>query len=145
MAERPAPSVSEHFATRTDPRVDRCKVHRLVDIVTITWCGVRCGAEDWVASEAFGHPKGFGPVVVSDDDTRVPHAHLPPGPGQPPRRTAIEGEPRSFGRVCDASARTPRRSNARYALAVSGDGRGAQLLDEPGQRRLARRQPSLGV
>lgn len=57
MVERPATSVSEHFATLTDPRVERCKVHRLVEIVTIALCGVICGADDWVAIEAFGQEK----------------------------------------------------------------------------------------
>jgi predicted transposase YbfD/YdcC len=41
----------------TDPRVERCKVHRLVEIVTIALCGVICGADDWVAIEAFGQEK----------------------------------------------------------------------------------------
>jgi predicted transposase YbfD/YdcC len=53
----PATSISEHFATLTDPRVERCKVHRLVEIVTIALCGVICGADDWVAIEAFGQEK----------------------------------------------------------------------------------------
>jgi len=54
---QPTTSISEHFATLTDPRVERCKVHRLVEIVTIALCGVICGADDWVAIEAFGQEK----------------------------------------------------------------------------------------
>jgi predicted transposase YbfD/YdcC len=57
MEGRPLTSVSEHFATLTDPRVERCKVHALVEIVTIALCGVICGADDWVAIEAFGQEK----------------------------------------------------------------------------------------
>jgi predicted transposase YbfD/YdcC len=53
----PATSISEHFAPLTDPRVERCRVHRLVEIVTIALCGVICGADDWVAIEAFGQEK----------------------------------------------------------------------------------------
>jgi predicted transposase YbfD/YdcC len=53
----PATSISEHFATLTDPRVERCKVHLLVEIVTIALCGVICGADDWVSIEAFGQEK----------------------------------------------------------------------------------------
>jgi predicted transposase YbfD/YdcC len=53
----PPTSISEHFAALTDPRVERCKVHRLVEIVTIALCGVICGADDWVAIEAFGQEK----------------------------------------------------------------------------------------
>jgi predicted transposase YbfD/YdcC len=50
-------SIGEHFATLTDPRVERCKVHRLMELVTIALCGVICGADDWVAIEAFGQEK----------------------------------------------------------------------------------------
>jgi predicted transposase YbfD/YdcC len=57
VAELPTTSISEHFATLTDPRVERCRVHRLVEIVTIALCGVLCGADDWVAIEAFGQEK----------------------------------------------------------------------------------------
>jgi predicted transposase YbfD/YdcC len=57
VAEWPATSISEHCATLTDPRVERCRVHRLVEIVTIALCGVLCGADDGVAIEAFGQEK----------------------------------------------------------------------------------------
>jgi predicted transposase YbfD/YdcC len=71
VVELPPTSISEHFASLTDPRVERCKVHRLVEIVTIALCGVICGADDergtteplacghlrWVAIEAFGQEK----------------------------------------------------------------------------------------
>src|SRR5215212_8344265 len=52
-----ATSISEHFASLTDPRVERCKVHPLVEIVTIALCGVLCGADGWVAIAAFGQEK----------------------------------------------------------------------------------------
>src|SRR6266496_213731 len=57
MVERPRTSISEHFATLTDPRVERSKAHLLVEIVTIALCGVICGADDWVAVETFGRAK----------------------------------------------------------------------------------------
>ena len=57
MDGRPPTSISEHFAALTDPRVERCKVHPLVEIITIALCGVICGADDWVAIEAFGQEK----------------------------------------------------------------------------------------
>jgi predicted transposase YbfD/YdcC len=53
----PQTSISEHFATLTDPRRDHLKEHRLVDIVTITLCAVICGADDWVAVATFGRVK----------------------------------------------------------------------------------------
>ena len=57
MVELPSTSIGEHFATLSDPRVDRSRVHRLGDIVTIALCAVICGADDWVAVETFGREK----------------------------------------------------------------------------------------
>jgi predicted transposase YbfD/YdcC len=50
-------SIERHFASLTDPRIERAKEHRLLDIVTITLCAVLCGADDWVAVETFGRAK----------------------------------------------------------------------------------------
>lgn len=50
-------SISAHFATLPDPRVERTRDHRLVDIFTIALCAVLCGADDWVAVETFGRAK----------------------------------------------------------------------------------------
>jgi hypothetical protein len=44
----------DHFAAIPDPRLDRQKRHKLIDILTIAICAVICGADDWVAIEAFG-------------------------------------------------------------------------------------------
>ena len=57
MEHLPATSVSRHFADLTDPRVERTREHRLVDIITIALCAVLCGADDWVAIETFGRAK----------------------------------------------------------------------------------------
>jgi predicted transposase YbfD/YdcC len=55
----PAPwrSLEAQFAGLTDPRVDRTRVHRLGELVTIALCAVLCGADDWVAVETFGRAK----------------------------------------------------------------------------------------
>jgi predicted transposase YbfD/YdcC len=53
----PETSISRHFADLTDPRVERTRDHRLVDIITIALCAVLCGADDWVAIETFGRAK----------------------------------------------------------------------------------------
>src|SRR5947207_8834318 len=50
-------SIGRHFAGLTDPRIERTREHRLVDIVTIALCAVLCGAGDWVAIETFGRAK----------------------------------------------------------------------------------------
>ncbi len=57
MNPMPTTSVSVHFATLADPRVERTKRHQLSDILTIALCAVLCGANDWVAVETFGQTK----------------------------------------------------------------------------------------
>lgn len=37
-----------HFGDLPDPRVARCRRHRLLDVVTIALCAVICGADTWV-------------------------------------------------------------------------------------------------
>src|SRR5258708_25215233 len=51
------PSLISHFASLPDPRIERTKRHKLIDIIAIALCGVICGANDWVAIEAYGHAK----------------------------------------------------------------------------------------
>ena len=58
MSKPPISSIEAHFEPLPDPRrVDSRTPHKLLDIVVITICGVICGADDWVAIEAFGNAK----------------------------------------------------------------------------------------
>jgi predicted transposase YbfD/YdcC len=50
-------SITEHFSTILDPRINRRKLHKLSDIFFITLCAVICGADDWVSIEMFGKAK----------------------------------------------------------------------------------------
>jgi predicted transposase YbfD/YdcC len=50
-------TISEHFASLPDPRVERTKLHPLINILSIALCAVISGADDWVAMEAYGHAK----------------------------------------------------------------------------------------
>jgi len=50
-------SIVEHFTPLKDPRIDRNKLHALVDIVLLTICAVVSGADGWEAIEDFGHEK----------------------------------------------------------------------------------------
>jgi predicted transposase YbfD/YdcC len=50
-------SIIDHFATLTDPRVDRTKEHSLLAIRTIALCAVISGADEWVAMEDYGNAK----------------------------------------------------------------------------------------
>lgn len=45
----------DYFGEMPDPRVERTKRHKLLDIVAIAMCGVICGADNWVEIEEFGH------------------------------------------------------------------------------------------
>jgi predicted transposase YbfD/YdcC len=55
--EPPLGSIRKHFATVHDPRVERTKRHRLMDILVIAICAVICGADSWVDIELFGKSK----------------------------------------------------------------------------------------
>jgi predicted transposase YbfD/YdcC len=50
-------SVIEVFGGLTDPRVERTRLHELIDIVTVAVCGAICGADSWVEIEEFGRAK----------------------------------------------------------------------------------------
>lgn len=57
MASQTNAALIEPFGSLEDPRIDRTKRHTLIDIVVIAICGAICGADDWVAIEAFGNAK----------------------------------------------------------------------------------------
>ena len=57
MPTPPVTTIHQHFATLTDPRVDRTKHHQLLDILTIALCAIICGADSWTECEAFGQAK----------------------------------------------------------------------------------------
>lgn len=45
------------FKDIEDPRIERCKLHQLIDILVIAICAVICGAETWKEMEEFGKSK----------------------------------------------------------------------------------------
>lgn len=57
MTDQPLHALHNAFADVIDPRVDRPKDHRLIDMVSVALCAVICGADSWVAIEEFGHAK----------------------------------------------------------------------------------------
>jgi predicted transposase YbfD/YdcC len=50
-------SLAHHFADLTDPRIDRSRLHELLDIVAIAICAVVAGADSWDDIEDFGKAK----------------------------------------------------------------------------------------
>lgn len=57
METNPAASIDKHFANLEDPRVDRTKLHQLIDILVIAICAVICGADNWEEVQLFGEAK----------------------------------------------------------------------------------------
>lgn len=57
MSKKPLEAIEEHFGKVVDPRVDRTKDHKLIDIIAIAICAVICGAENWVDIEEYGNSK----------------------------------------------------------------------------------------
>jgi predicted transposase YbfD/YdcC len=57
MPKKPLEAIEEHFSKVVDPRRDRTKDHKLIDIIAIAICAVICGAEGWVDMEVFGKSK----------------------------------------------------------------------------------------
>ena len=57
MAESHHVSILDHFADLDDPRVERTRRHKLVDIIAIAICAIICGADSWVHVELFGRSK----------------------------------------------------------------------------------------
>ncbi len=51
------PSIAHHFADLTDPRIDRSRLHDLLDLVAIAICAVVAGADSWDDIEDFGKLK----------------------------------------------------------------------------------------
>jgi predicted transposase YbfD/YdcC len=57
MEAKQSAALMEHFGELEDPRIDRHKEHKLIDILLIAICAILCGANDWVAVETFGNAK----------------------------------------------------------------------------------------
>lgn len=50
-------TIIEAFEDLPDPRLDRTKRHKLMDILVITLCGAICGVDNWVEMQRFGLAK----------------------------------------------------------------------------------------
>ena len=57
MVQATGAPIAKYFAALDDPRIDRTKRHKLLDIVTIALCATICGADSWVDIELFGNCK----------------------------------------------------------------------------------------
>ncbi len=50
-------SLEGHFGNITDPRIERTKLHKLIDILAIAICGAICNCDGWEDVEEFGKAK----------------------------------------------------------------------------------------
>ncbi len=57
MPKKPLEELQEKFRVVKDPRKERNKEHKLIDIISIAICGVICGAEGWTDIENYGNSK----------------------------------------------------------------------------------------
>jgi predicted transposase YbfD/YdcC len=57
MSARKLGSLLTHFQTLADPRLERSRLHDLLDIVALTICAVICGADSWVDVHKYGSAK----------------------------------------------------------------------------------------
>lgn len=57
MAVEITASIEEYFGELKDPRIDRTKDHKLIDILVIAICATICGADTWEDVAAFGRAK----------------------------------------------------------------------------------------
>ena len=57
MKLRPKITIADHFSRLEDPRIERTKRHKLIDIITITICAVNWVADGWSDIELYGNCK----------------------------------------------------------------------------------------
>jgi predicted transposase YbfD/YdcC len=57
MEERISGAIEQHFGDLEDPRMDRTKLHKLMDILVIGICAVIAGADNWEDVEEFGEAR----------------------------------------------------------------------------------------
>ena len=80
----------EYFGALEDPRIERCKRHQLLDIITIAICAVICGADSWVYVEVWQEQGGMVPLLPGPAQRHPVPRHLrrrvlPLGCGPVPR------------------------------------------------------------
>ena len=57
MDKEQSPRLIDHFGELKDPRIERNKLHKLIDILTIAICAVICNADTWEDIEEFAKSK----------------------------------------------------------------------------------------
>ena len=94
MSESPVGCITEYSSSLEDPRLDRTKRRKLLDIIVIAICALICGADTWVDIELFGNAK-LSWFQTSLDLPNGISSHEPFG--AEPFRGSPQGE--AFGRL----------------------------------------------
>lgn len=105
----------EHFGALPDPRVDRTKLHALLDILVIAVCAVIAGAEGWEDIAEFGHLKER--FFRERLGLELPHGIPSPDTF---RRVLSRLEPDAFGRAFLAWTETLRIKTQGEVVALDG-------------------------
>jgi len=115
-------SLVEHFSTLTDPRIERKKLHKLMDIIILTVCATLSGAQGWSAIEEFGLGKldwlrRFAPFangIPSNDCIAYVISRLSPKEFQQCFMSWVEAVSQEFaGEIVAIDGKTSRRSHDR--------------------------------
>lgn len=123
MPAHPVPRIADAFAELADPRIDRTKRHGLLDILTITLCGVLCGAENWVEIADWAEAKrawltdwlGLEHGVPSHDTLGRVFDRLDPGQFETGFARWVQGMASAkAGEIVALDGKTVRRSGDRY-------------------------------
>jgi hypothetical protein len=72
-------SISVHFASLTDPRLDRTKLHSLHDILVIAFSAIIAGCDGWAEVEEFAREREDWSldVTFAEDQSRIRKVHAP--------------------------------------------------------------------
>src|SRR5947209_5951134 len=105
----------EHFGALPDPRVERTKLHPLLDILVIAVCAVIAGAEGWEDIAEFGRLKE--PFFRERLGLTLPHGIPSPDTF---RRVIARLDAEAFGRAFLAWTRTLRVKTKGEVIALDG-------------------------
>jgi predicted transposase YbfD/YdcC len=122
--DKKTPTIIEYFNNLTDPRIERCRRHNLVDIIFIAVCAVICGADSFAEMEDFGLEKqdwlaqfiALPNGIPSHDTFNRVFARLKPGEFQRCFMNWIRAVTKTTdGEIVPVDGKTLRRSHNRSA------------------------------
>jgi predicted transposase YbfD/YdcC len=123
MSTTPSVNLLNHFSTLPDPRMERTKRHKLLDIIGLAICAVICGADGWEAIEEYGKTKEawlrqfleLPHGIPSHDTIRRVFTRLSPSAFQAGFHSWIQAIAQQFpGQIVSIDGKTLRRSYDRH-------------------------------